>query len=297
MGAEQVERVRDFNRYYTRRLGILTDSFLGRGRSLAEARLLFEIGSGADVRDLRSRLGLDSGYLSRLLRALEGQELVRVRAHDGDGRVRVAELTEAGAGELAEINRRSDAGTGEVLDRLSGPQREQLVAAQEQVRRLMRLAAVVIEPEDAGSATARRCLDQYAAELAVRFPEGYDASALISPDEATGFLVAREEGRPIGCGGWHPLKIAGDKSAGDESVELCHLWVHPDARGLGVARRLLGALEEGIAAQGHAVVRLGTHNVLPEAISLYRSAGYRQIPLYDDSRYNKLAFEKVLAPG
>ena len=89
----QVELVRDFNRYYTRRLGILSDRYLGQDRTLGEARLLFEIGATADVRDLRTRLGLDSGYLSRLLRSLERQRLIRVRAHPSDGRARVAELT------------------------------------------------------------------------------------------------------------------------------------------------------------------------------------------------------------
>jgi DNA-binding MarR family transcriptional regulator len=93
---DQVELVRDFNRYYTRRLGVLSDRYLGQDRTLGEARLLFEIGATADVRDLRIRLGLDSGYLSRLLRSLERQRLVRVHAHPSDGRARVAELTPAG---------------------------------------------------------------------------------------------------------------------------------------------------------------------------------------------------------
>src|SRR6187549_4009995 len=99
----QVETVRDFNRYYTRRLGVLTDRYLGQDRPLSEARLLFEIGDRADVRDLRARLGLDSGYLSRLLRSLQEQDLVRTRTHPADGRVRIAELTDAGRRERADL--------------------------------------------------------------------------------------------------------------------------------------------------------------------------------------------------
>jgi len=76
MDERQIQQVRSFNRAVTRRIGVLGDDYLGRGRPLAESRLLFEIGrEGADVRDLRARLSMDSGYLSRLLRALEAQGL------------------------------------------------------------------------------------------------------------------------------------------------------------------------------------------------------------------------------
>jgi ribosomal protein S18 acetylase RimI-like enzyme len=76
-----------------------------------------------------------------------------------------------------------------------------------------------------------------------------------------------------------------------------HLWVGADARGLGLGRRLLGAVEADAAGHGNTVVRLGTHRVLGEAIALYRSSGYHEIPTYDDSPYNQLAFEKALGGG
>src|SRR3546814_9725723 len=85
MDENKIEHVRRFNREVTRRIGVLSDDYLRRGRSLAESRLLFEIGpDGADVRALRERLALDSGYLSRLLRALEAQKLVEMRPAPGD---------------------------------------------------------------------------------------------------------------------------------------------------------------------------------------------------------------------
>jgi DNA-binding MarR family transcriptional regulator/ribosomal protein S18 acetylase RimI-like enzyme len=290
---DQVELVRDFNRYYTRRLGILTDRYLGQGRTLSEARLLFEIGAGANVGDLRARLGLDSGYLSRLLRALERQGLVRVRAHPSDGRARVAELTEAGARERADLDARSRAGISALLDPLTAEQRSRLVAAQGEVRRLLRLAAVTVEAVDDGSDVARQCLRAYADELAVRFPEGYDDAVLVRAGELGGLgsdagalLVAREEGQPVGCGVWQRL--------GPDVAEIRHLWVGAGARGLGLGRRLLGALEADAAAHGITVVRLGTHRVLTEAIALYRSSGYQEIAPYDASPYNQLAFEKPL---
>jgi DNA-binding MarR family transcriptional regulator/GNAT superfamily N-acetyltransferase len=286
---DQIELVRDFNRYYTRRLGILTDRYLGQNRTLGEARLLFEIGDGADVRDLRTRLGLDSGYLSRLLRALERQDLVRLRAHPADGRARVAELTEAGSRERADLEARSRAGIGELLRPLTAEQRAELVAAQARVRRLLRLAAVTIDAVADGDPDGRRCLRAYADELAVRFPEGYDDSTLVRPGSLGGgagaLFVAREEGRPVGCGAWQRL--------GPGVAEVHNLWIGADARGLGLGRRLLERLEADAVGHGVTTMRLGTHRVLTEAIALYRSSGYREIPPYDDSPYNQLAFEKA----
>jgi DNA-binding MarR family transcriptional regulator len=98
MDAEQIQKVRSFNRVVTRRIGALDDSYLSRGRPLGEARLIFEIGlrEGIEVRALRSQLGLDSGHLSRLLRSLEGQGLVRSHKKTQDGRVRELSLTARG---------------------------------------------------------------------------------------------------------------------------------------------------------------------------------------------------------
>lgn len=284
--ADEIELVRDFNRYYTRRLGVLTDSFLGQGRPLSEARLLFEIGDRADLRDLRARLDLDSGYLSRLVRSLATQGLVTIRAHPGDGRVRTVELTTAGRREQSDLNTRSRDSVGDLLSHLTPPQRTQLIAAQQQVRRLVRLASVRIEPVPDGGPAARQCLRAYAAELAVRFPSGYQDSALVRPGETDTFLVAREEDRAIGCVARRRLT--------DDTAEVRHLWVSSEARGLGLGRRLLTHLEADAAGLGITTMRLGTHRALTEAIGLYRSSGYREIPLYDDSPYNQLAFEKSL---
>ncbi len=90
----QIEQIRRFNRVVTQHVGALENNHLQRGRPLSEARLLHEVGSdGVDVRSLRERLNLDSGYVSRLLRSLEGQGLVETAAPAGDGRVRRVVLT------------------------------------------------------------------------------------------------------------------------------------------------------------------------------------------------------------
>src|SRR5918911_3714628 len=104
-----IEQVRRFNRTVTERVGALNDHFLGLDRPLGEARLLWEIGlDGCEVRLLRARLGLDSGYVSRLLRSLERAGLVEVRPGDGDRRIRIARLTAAGRAERAALDARSD---------------------------------------------------------------------------------------------------------------------------------------------------------------------------------------------
>src|SRR5690348_10646736 len=109
MDSRAIARVRQFNRTVAEGIGALHDQFLGRARPIGEARLLWEIGSeGADVRTLRDRLGLDSGYVSRLLRSLKSQGLVRVRVSSADRRVRRAELTKRGRAERTELDDRSD---------------------------------------------------------------------------------------------------------------------------------------------------------------------------------------------
>src|SRR3954464_12177726 len=107
---EQVEQVRRFNRTVTRRVGALDDEYLATGRPLGASRLLWEIGpGGAEVRGLRARLGLDSGHLSRLLRRLEDDGLLRVEPDATDRSVRVARLSAKGRRERDLLDRRSDA--------------------------------------------------------------------------------------------------------------------------------------------------------------------------------------------
>src|SRR5215217_898931 len=103
-----VAQVRRFNRTVTQRVGALSDDFLSRARPLAMSRLLWELGTeGGEVVMLRSRLGVDSGQMSRMLRTLEGDGLVTVTPSDADGRVRIARLTGKGVAERAILDDRS----------------------------------------------------------------------------------------------------------------------------------------------------------------------------------------------
>src|SRR5918995_5225129 len=157
MTTTMVAAVRRFNRTVTQRVGALNDRFLAMDRPLAAARLLWEIGpDGCEVRDLRTRLELDSGHASRLLRSLESDGLVTVEADATDGRVRTAYLTEAGRAERALLDERSDELARSLLTPLSRRQQDRLVAAMQEVERLVTAASVTIETVDPGPPHAPR---------------------------------------------------------------------------------------------------------------------------------------------
>jgi DNA-binding MarR family transcriptional regulator/GNAT superfamily N-acetyltransferase len=288
-----VGQVRSFNRVTTQRIGALNDAFLSRGRPLGEARLLWEIGpDGADVRRLRSRLDLDSGYLSRLLRSLERDGLVVVEQSQADGRVRTARLTRDGLAERRELDRRSDDAAAAILQPLTPSQRSRLMAAMAEVERLLLASALRVGPCDPRHPDARWCLESYFSELARRFDAGFEPARSISADDdeltppAGLLLIATLHGEPVGCGG---LKLHDDAPA-----EIKRMWVAPAARGLGLGRRLLAELECRAADGGARVARLETNGTLTEAISLYRASGYREVTPFNDEPYAHHWFEKTL---
>lgn len=289
----QIEQVRSFNRTVTQRVGALHDHYLSRDRSLGEARVLWEIGEGgADVRALRARLDLDSGYLSRLLRSLESAGLVEVRPSAKDRRVREVVLTDLGAQERAVLDRSSDALASSMLTPLSARQRERLVDAMAEVERLLTATLVELRVVDPEHEHAQHCIGQYFEELARRFPSGFDpaVSRRAAPEEMRPprglFLVATLHDEPVGCGGlkFHP----------GEPTEIKRMWVAAGARGLGVGRRLLTRLEDLAAQHGAGAVQLDTNGNLREAIAMYRSSGYREVEPFNDEPYADHWFEKRL---
>jgi GNAT superfamily N-acetyltransferase/DNA-binding MarR family transcriptional regulator len=296
MDASLVAAVRRFNRTVTQRVGALDDEYMARGRPLGQARVLWEIGpDGAEVAVLRARLGLDSGYLSRLLRVLEADGLVTVGPAGpggGDARVRVAELTGPGRAEWAELDRRSDDLAAAMLEPLSAGRRARLVDAMAQVERLLVASMVQLEPCPPADPRARACVRAYARDLAARFPGGFDPSRSVPVrDEelappAGVLLLATLGAEPVGCGAvkLHPGGAA----------EIVRVWVSADVRGLGLGRRLLQALEDYAAERGWREARLDPNRSLTEAIAMYRSAGYRESEPYNDEHYADFWFAKAL---
>jgi DNA-binding MarR family transcriptional regulator/ribosomal protein S18 acetylase RimI-like enzyme len=293
MDESQLQSVRRFNRLVTQRVGALDVDYLRRGRPLAEARLIFEISpEGADVRALRSKLGLDSGYLSRLLQSLRTQGLVMMNKGEVDGRRRRVSLTSKGTTERAAYDRLSDNLAASMLEPLNLSQQNRLLAAMGEVERLIRAASVNVAAEEPDSPDARLCLDAYFRELAGRFEGGFDAAAddsahvadMIPPSGL--FVIARLDGDAVGCGG---LKRV-DRATG----EIKRVWTAPSARGLGVARRMLRTLEAAAREKRLKTLRLDTNRALTEAHALYRSEGYQEIARFNDNPYADHWFEKQL---
>src|SRR5947209_2088092 len=289
-----VEQVRRFNRVITERVGALNDEFLGRPRPLGEARLLWEIGlGGCEVRLLRARLGIDSGYLSRLLRSLEAAGVIEVSPSRSDARVRVVRLTAAGRRERAALDRRSDQLAESLLVPLSTEQRQRLVAAMREVERLLSAASVEITPVDPQHRDARYCLAEYVAELNRRSTRHFDPSvgATALPHEvrppAGQFFVIYLRGEPVGCGAVKHHRRA--------PAEIKRMWIASHARGLGLGWRLLETLEQCARAGGARIAQIETSAVLTDALALYRSAGWTEVPPFNHEPFADHWLEKRLS--
>jgi len=292
-GMTATATLRHFNRTYTQRIGLLEESFLGMGMPLAAARLVFEIGAtGTTVRELRDRLGLDSGYLSRLLRTLQERELVLVEPDPDDLRRRRVALTPKGRSTYRRLDHRSERLAEGILQPLSERQRDRLIVALATADLLVRAATIQLRRVDPRSALAMRAVDQYFAELNHRFPSGFDTAAARAADTAAVvdgaavFFVASGDGLPVGCGGIHQLTAT--------TGEIKRMWVHPSWRGAGLGSRLLRHLEAVAVELGYQTVRLDTNGTLTDAIALYERAGYRHIARYSDNPYAQVWLEKNL---
>jgi DNA-binding MarR family transcriptional regulator/GNAT superfamily N-acetyltransferase len=286
--------VRRFNRSYTQRIGVLAESYLGTGRSLGPSRVLWEIAAdGTAVSDLRRRLDLDSGYLSRLLGALADDGLVTLVADASDRRQRIVRLTAAGRRRRQRLEERSQALAAQLVAPLTPGQRHELAAALATAERLLRAATVAVDTVAPDSPVAQRALARYFDELDARFPGGFDASdpgashhedAMRPPHG--GFVVLRTDDDVVGCGALQRID--------DVTAEIKRMWIDPAWRGLGLGRRLLSSLEELGRAQGRHRIVLDTNATLREAIALYERSGYRSTDRYNDNPYAQRWFEKEL---
>jgi DNA-binding MarR family transcriptional regulator/GNAT superfamily N-acetyltransferase len=289
---DAIAQIRSFNRTVPRQIGALDGHFLGRRRSLGASRLLFEIGTaGVEIRELRSRLALDSGYISRLLRALEVEGLIHTGRAPGDARVRYVVLTTVGRRELAVLNRLSDAAAASLLEPLTEKQRGVLSSAMGAVEKLLLASAVRIEVENPTSRPAQYCLDRYFEELTERFDAGFDPALSISAaaEELTPphgfFVLASLNGEAVGCGALKCHAAYG---------EIKRMWVKASSRGLGIGQRILHRLEDLARERQLPLLRLETNKALTEAQSLYKSSGYREVSAFNDEPYAHHWFEKPL---
>lgn len=296
--AGTIAAVRRFNRSFTQRIGVLDESFLSIGLPLAAARLLFEIGldhdhGGVTVRELRARLGLDSGYVSRLLRQLEARELLELVGDGADARRRIVRLSVTGEAEWTLLDERSDGLVSALLGPLSGDERSALAQALTTADRLLGRASVSMELIDARSSSAREAMTAYFDELERRFDGGFDASGALDGDDgsfdppAGCFVVLFDGDRPLGCGGVQRHDAV--------TGEVKRMWLHPGLRGLGLGRDLLDRLEREAVVLGCEAVVLDTNAVLSQALAMYAGAGYTAIERYNDNPYAHHWFRKELS--
>ncbi|AWB24738.1 GNAT family N-acetyltransferase [Methylobacterium currus] len=285
--AAMVAAVRAFGRFYTRQIGLLEEGLHRSAFSLTEARVLYELAhrDRLTASILGQDLGLDAGYLSRLLKRFEDQGLLSRQTAAGDGRRQVLALTPEGQAAFAPLDAASRAEVGALLARLSAADRAALVGAMARVRHLLgdpsegppAEADTVLrdlKPGDLGWITHRQGV-LYATEY------GFDLTfeALVA-EILAGFVRDFDPGR---AGAWiaeQGGEILGSvflAPASETVGKLRLLYVEPSARGQGLGRRLTAACVEGARARGYRQLTLWTNDVLGAARRIYAEAGFRLV--------------------
>lgn len=293
---ERTEQLRRFNRFYTRRIGVLHDRLLDSEFSLAESRLLWELAHAAPDRpgptatELGTALGLDGGYLSRLLRRLKERGLIQGARSASDGRQTHLSLTAAGRRAFAPLDRRSQAQIGELLGTLDDAHQQQLLQAFATVTRLLDpkepgTTAVRLRPHRAGD--MGWLIERHGALYAQEY--GWDLRfealvARIAADFIERLDPAREACWIAEHGGVRAGCVMLVQSRDDATqqplpgvAQLRLLLVAPEARGLGVGARLVDQCTGFAREAGYERIRLWTNSVLGAARRLYQRAGYRQV--------------------
>ncbi|HET6340758.1 MAG TPA: helix-turn-helix domain-containing GNAT family N-acetyltransferase [Gemmatimonadota bacterium] len=287
---DRVARVRRFNRFYTGRIGVLEERLLRSPFSLTEARVIYELARlrTTSATTLGDELGLDAGYLSRILRGFRERGLIERRASPDDGRRILLSLTDAGREAFARLDAASADEVRTLLTDLSPPERERLVGAMDEIEELLDPRAprlelvrphdgVVLRPPRAGDLgwVVHRHGVLYAEEY------GWDErfEALVAEIMAT-FVRTFDPARERCWIAERNGKILGSVflvRVSDEVARLRCLLVEPDARGLGIGTRLVDACVGFARNSGYRRIVLWTNSVLVDARRLYERAGFRKV--------------------
>jgi len=280
---ELVAEVREFNRFYTRMLGLLQEGLLRSPYTLTEVRVLFELAQrdSTEVADLRRTLDLDAGYLSRMLAQLDAGGLVTRQRSAGDARRQTAALTDRGRAVFADLDRRSSDQVRELLARVTETDRRRLVGAMATIKEVLGAQStgkgkrmVVLRgllPGEIGWVVQRHGV-RYAQEYG--WDDTFEAMvARIMADYAAGHDPSREaawvaevDGEPVGC----VMCVRDD----DTTARLRVLLVEPDARGMGVGSRLVQECLRFAQRAGYQRIVLLTYDVLADARRIYQRAGF-----------------------
>jgi DNA-binding MarR family transcriptional regulator/GNAT superfamily N-acetyltransferase len=280
----RVDVVRRFNRFYTRRIGALRAGLLDTPFSLAEARVLYELAhrQRPAAAGLAKDLGLDAGYLSRLLRGLERQRLIRRERSESDGRQSLLSLTADGRRTFTTLDTRSSAEVGAMLGKLSDAGQRRLVAAMRDVERLLDGAPepkvpYLLRPHRSGDMgwVVHRHGALYAQEYG--WDERFEAlvASIVAKfidhfdPQRERCWIAEREGEIVGA------VFLVSKSPTVAQLRL--LYVEPAARGLGIGKRLVDECERFAREKGYRKIVLWTNSVLHAARHIYETAGYRLV--------------------
>ncbi|HMG87496.1 MAG TPA: helix-turn-helix domain-containing GNAT family N-acetyltransferase [Terracidiphilus sp.] len=291
--AEQVSAVRQFNRFYTARLGLLRRRHLDGEFALTEARILYEIGAspGMTASALRQIVELDAGYISRLLSALTRKKLVRQSVSAADARERLLTLTATGVKAVAHLDQQSTTQIEKMLTHLTGADREAMVTA------LARVRAILAEPSKPPVRIER--LRSSSSEALATLREYYEAVHVVQRDTPASIqkmLKAPDSGM------W--MAFLGDEVVGcvvlrkldsiPHAAECKRLYVRPAARGNRIADALLDAMEAFARTQHVQWIYLDTYDDLKTAIALYEKRGYQRCERYNDNPQATLFMRKRL---
>jgi DNA-binding MarR family transcriptional regulator/GNAT superfamily N-acetyltransferase len=283
---QAVASFRRFNRFYTRLLGLLDEEFIKSGFSLAEGRVLFELNArrDCDATEIASSLGLDPGYLSRILRKLDDAGLVDRSTSPTDARSSLLRLTRKGKSSFAELNRRSTTQASEILGKLTPVHRASLIRSMHEIEGILGdepagTAAFILRPHrpgDMGWVVQRQSIlyveefgwngdyEGLAARVAADFIDHFDPAR----DHC---WIAERNGEPLGCIVLvrHPER--------DNVAKLRLLHVESAARGMGLGRALVAECLRFARSAGYKKVTLWTQSILHAAIKIYQEAGFRLI--------------------
>lgn len=281
---EDVEHLRRFNRFYTRRLGVLQKRFLGSDFGLLEVRVLYEIAQDKNVSAsaLVDELDVDPGYLSRILHRFEEQGLVRKQRSDADARRSILSLTAKGRRVMERLDKRQHDEVASMLQDLNESDRRRLVAATDAVQTLLepvRATQTSFVLRDPRAGDIGWVVERHGAIYATEYGWNEQFEALVA-EIAGAFLkqhdsvrercwIADLDGRNVGC----IFVVAKDATV----AQLRLLLVEPDARGFGIGRALVRECIEFARAVGYRKMTLWTNQVLDAARHLYQEAGFELV--------------------
>lgn len=277
---ETIARVRRFSRFYTRRIGVLQSALLGSDLSLTEGRIVYEVASRAmtTATDLVRELGLDTGYVSRLLKGLEERGFLSRHTSTTDARQQIVGLTRKGRTTFDAMDRRSSAEVGAMLAGLGTGERTRLVSALETVEGLLgtRTAGGRLALRDLGIGDIGWIVHRHAVLYAEEYGWDRTFEAMVAkvgaefidefkPGKERGW-IAELDGRPVGS------VLLVHKT--DEIAKLRLLFVEPDARGHRIGRRLVEVCIDHARGLGYRRMTLWTNDILTAARRIYETSGF-----------------------